>query len=146
LLGVAGVVGARIAVVAGHGGTREASSRLTQVTEGAIVSIVASAGEVGKLATRFRITAVHGAWILIGALKGAAGAESLLAIIDDGAGVLVVATGSVQGDVAAALGSQARVLGAGVPIIAGGPVHVAVAVVVKSVTCFGLGLGRGAGS
>ncbi len=104
------------------------------ITDGARVGIIAGCRVVGELATAQAITFIVGAGIVVITGNRAADTDAVLTVVADGAGILVEALALSQRGVGAAIGAVARVLRAGVVVITGQLIDVAVAVVVCAVT------------
>jgi len=112
------VVGTRVVVVAVSGRTGVAVPLQAVVILGAEAAVGARLAVVGVEAAAVRVAGVGGAGVAVVAVQGGEGdAPSILAVVADGAGVVVGAFSRI-GDVHALLGLMAVVIGAGVVVIA----------------------------
>jgi hypothetical protein len=136
-VGTTRVVRTGVVVIAGHRDTGDARGLLAGVTQGARIA-VRTVERVRKiLAPCALIAGVVRAEIVIGALQGLADAHSGDAVVSLGAGVPIETLAGLKVHVLAAALSQAGILGAWVPIVAGRVIDEAVAIVIDAVADLG---------
>ncbi len=101
-IGVAGIVGAEIVVIAVYGGTGNARAVGAGIVRGAKASILAGGSVGGSLAPGLEITSVVGAGVVVAANDGCArSAPTFRAMVILCAGILVITGTVVEGKLAA---------------------------------------------
>ena len=135
---VTAIICAGVTVITRQRGTGRANARLAAVTDGTCVAIIA-VREVGRdLAPGLGVTRVVGARVVVIAGEGGSDTHTLLTVVRLRARVVVEAFAFVERDMAAAFSAQTDVFGAGIVVVTGALVDVAVAVVVDPIAELGL--------